>query len=102
MTSADTLSRPTLLRYSTWAIGSMNTVRRTHLGYRQSVGMMSVLRHCCIAASLLIAISCHHEAGFHAKNSNATIDSRVSNLHAFARLYGAVRWFHPSDAASAI
>jgi C-terminal processing protease CtpA/Prc len=27
---------------------------------------------------------------------------QVSNLHAFARLYGVVRWFHPSDAASAI
>jgi hypothetical protein len=27
---------------------------------------------------------------------------RVANLHAFARLYGVVRWFHPSDAASAI
>jgi hypothetical protein len=28
--------------------------------------------------------------------------SRVANLHAFARLYGVVRWFRPSDAASAI
>jgi C-terminal processing protease CtpA/Prc len=28
--------------------------------------------------------------------------SRVANLHAFARLYGVVRWFHPSDAAAAI
>jgi C-terminal processing protease CtpA/Prc len=27
---------------------------------------------------------------------------RVANLHAFARLYGVVRWFHPSDAAAAI
>jgi len=26
--------------------------------------------------------------------------SRIVNLHAFARLYGVVRWFHPSDAAS--
>ena len=26
----------------------------------------------------------------------------VANLHAFARLYGVVRWFHPSDAAAAI
>jgi hypothetical protein len=26
---------------------------------------------------------------------------RVANLHAFARLYGVVRWFHPSDAAAA-
>jgi hypothetical protein len=27
--------------------------------------------------------------------------SRVANLHAFARLYGVLRWFHPSDAAAA-
>jgi hypothetical protein len=27
---------------------------------------------------------------------------RVANLHAFARLYGVVRWFHPSDAAAVI
>lgn len=26
----------------------------------------------------------------------------MANLHAFARLYGVVRWFHPSDAAAAI
>jgi hypothetical protein len=26
----------------------------------------------------------------------------VANLHAFARLYGVVRWFHPSDAASTV
>ncbi len=27
---------------------------------------------------------------------------RIANLHAFARLYGVVRWFHPSDAAAAV
>lgn len=27
---------------------------------------------------------------------------RLANLHAFARLYGVVRWFHPSDAAATI
>jgi hypothetical protein len=33
----------------------------------------------------------------------APVDSpRVANLHAFARLYGVVRWFHPSDAAAVI
>ncbi|HEU4730131.1 MAG TPA: SMI1/KNR4 family protein [Kofleriaceae bacterium] len=29
-------------------------------------------------------------------------DHRIANLHALARLYGVVRWFHPCDAASAI
>jgi hypothetical protein len=28
--------------------------------------------------------------------------SQVANLHAFARLYGVVRWFHPSDAAAGV
>jgi C-terminal processing protease CtpA/Prc len=28
--------------------------------------------------------------------------SPIANLHAFARLYGALRWFHPSDAAAVI
>src|SRR5262245_53372966 len=27
---------------------------------------------------------------------------QIANLHAFARLYGVLRWFHPSDAASAL
>jgi hypothetical protein len=35
-----------------------------------------------------------------AERSTAT--GRLVNLHAFARLYGVVRWFHPSDAASTI
>jgi len=28
--------------------------------------------------------------------------SRVANVHAFARLYGVLRWFHPSDAAAVV
>lgn len=28
--------------------------------------------------------------------------ARIANLHAFARLYGVLRWFHPSDAAAAV
>jgi hypothetical protein len=28
--------------------------------------------------------------------------SPIANLHAFARLYGIVRWFHPSDAAAVV
>lgn len=31
----------------------------------------------------------------------ATAPSRIANLHAFARLYGVVRWFYPGDAAAA-
>lgn len=32
----------------------------------------------------------------------ASAPPRVANLHAFARLYGALRWFHPSDSAAAL
>src|ERR1043165_2381044 len=80
----------------------MKSVERPYRGYRKSVDMMSFLRHSCIAASLLIAMSCHHEEVLSTKISTATITTRVYNLRAFARLYGVVRWFHPSDAASAI
>jgi hypothetical protein len=30
------------------------------------------------------------------------VTPRVTNLHAFARVYGLVRWFHPSDAAGVV
>lgn len=32
----------------------------------------------------------------------AASSAQVANLHAFARLYGVLRWFHPSDAAAVI
>src|SRR3954470_22104060 len=32
----------------------------------------------------------------------ATASTQVANLHAFARVYGVLRWFHPSDAAAVI
>src|SRR5579872_2079340 len=32
----------------------------------------------------------------------ASTSVQVANLHAFARLYGVLRWFHPSDAAAVI
>jgi hypothetical protein len=34
------------------------------------------------------------------KTANAP--PRIANLHAFARLYGVLRWFHPSDSAAAL
>ena len=56
------------------------------------------------ACSIFVAIatlgvSCAGTSGSpHRPNS---VPDRVANLHAFARLYGVVRWFHPSDAAAA-
>src|ERR1041384_4599289 len=50
---------------------------------------------------LLIGGACH-PAGTVSGSAGAIDARRVANLHAFARLYGVVRWFHPSDAAARI
>jgi C-terminal processing protease CtpA/Prc len=47
----------------------------------------------------LVLASCHPHA---APPPEPAQPPRVANLHAFARLYGVVRWFHPSDAAAAV
>lgn len=52
-------------------------------------------------AGFLLGAGCHGQPA----PQPARIDAgppRVENLHAFARLYGVVRWFHPSDSAAAI
>jgi hypothetical protein len=45
-----------------------------------------------------LGVACAGTNGSRGANS---APDRVANLHAFARLYGVVRWFHPSDAAAA-
>ena len=50
---------------------------------------------------LLTLIACRGEST-NMTSFVAGTTPRVANLHAFARLYGVVRWFHPSDAAAAI
>lgn len=54
---------------------------------------------CCklIVCAALASACARPEAG--APSSPAA--RQVANLHAFARLYGVLRWFHPSDAAAA-
>src|SRR5262249_22323921 len=52
-------------------------------------------------AAVAAALGCHGPVQG-ASSATETKSSRIANLHAFARLYGAVRWFHPSDAAAAI
>jgi C-terminal processing protease CtpA/Prc len=54
-----------------------------------------------LVAAAVLAGACHGGAGAKASSPPAAPD-RVANLHAFARLYGVVRWFHPSDAAAVI
>jgi hypothetical protein len=40
------------------------------------------------------------QAGVASPPARPAAADRIANLHAFARLYGVVRWFHPSDAAA--
>ena len=49
----------------------------------------------------LAATACRGTAPVSGPASDSVERMRVANLHAFARLYGVVRWFHPSDAAAA-
>ena len=37
-----------------------------------------------------------------APGTGAAPDTTIGNLRAFAKLYGYVRWFHPSDAAAGL
>jgi C-terminal processing protease CtpA/Prc len=53
-----------------------------------------------VIAAMLAGAACHAGAGERSPATAAA--SRVAALHAFARLYGVVRWFHPSDAAAVI
>ncbi|HET9627320.1 MAG TPA: S41 family peptidase [Kofleriaceae bacterium] len=46
-----------------------------------------------------VATACG-EARSRSTDVHTTEALRLANLHAFARLYGVVRWFHPSDAAA--
>jgi hypothetical protein len=54
-----------------------------------------------VIASLFAVTGCRGAATGGASAGPAPAP-RVTNLRAFARLYGVVRWFHPSDAAAAI
>lgn len=57
--------------------------------------------HGPLAASLVVIAACHSPVT--SKTTSAPAEPpRLANLHAFARLYGVLRWFHPSDAAAVI
>jgi C-terminal processing protease CtpA/Prc len=60
------------------------------------LSMHSILRHTIIVI-LLAGTACHGMP----QPASVSATARVANLYAFARLYGVVRWFHPSDAAAA-
>lgn len=54
---------------------------------------------CLAMPGTLIVSGCRKEARSTA-SSQMIGDPRITNLSAFARLYGVVRWFHPSDVAA--
>ena len=58
-------------------------------------------RYPMIVIVALWGAACHAGSGG-TPGLPAVQPARVANLHAFARLYGVVRWFHPSDAAATI
>src|SRR5438477_12417733 len=53
-----------------------------------------------VAAALWTSVSCRAPRSTQAPAAVAS--PRIANLHAFGRLYGVLRWFHPSDAAAVI
>src|SRR5881394_2932918 len=68
---------------------------------RRRVRLDGKQRHAwCAALAIVATAACSGRA---TRTSSAPVATPgVANLHAFARLYGVVRWFHPSDAAAAV
>jgi hypothetical protein len=62
---------------------------------------MSAMIRLVASAALSFCTACQTGKVSHSPAAAAPTP-RVANLHAFARLYGVLRWFHPSDAAAAI
>ncbi len=60
------------------------------------------MRYGVVVVALLSAIGCHDRATVPRDGSGINRSLQVANLHAFARLYGVLRWFHPSDAAAEV
>ena len=51
-------------------------------------------------AATVVVCACHADSQRTLPHRDAA-STQIANLHAFARLYGVVRWFHPSDAVAA-
>lgn len=68
----------------------------------RDVGRRGTFCICAIAVASIVAFlsGCPYSPS-RASTLGAT-STQVANLHAFARLYGVVRWFHPGDAAATV
>lgn len=60
------------------------------------------LLHLWITLILAVSTACHSSEPVRTPGASPDSQRQIANLHAFARLYGVVRWFHPSDAAASI
>src|SRR5262245_29369463 len=69
--------------------------------FRTSVPSKSQSPRAAYLLILLIALGCRGGMTATAPEPRRSSQERLANLHAFARLYGVVRWFHPSDATAA-
>lgn len=73
----------------------------------RSVGPAAVwILHCGLTSLLgfivLSFLACHSGPSLPITAPSQKHRTSIANLRAFARLYGVVRWFHPSDAAAAV
>jgi Peptidase family S41 len=67
----------------------------------RSVGQVIPLRMSSLVFVSIASFACGAPKNAPATGAKASSRS-VVNVHAFARLYGVLRWFHPSDTAAAI
>jgi C-terminal processing protease CtpA/Prc len=55
-----------------------------------------------VVLALLLTSACHGRSAVLRGGDGISRSRQVANLHAFGRLYGMLRWFHPSDAAAEV
>jgi C-terminal processing protease CtpA/Prc len=67
---------------------------------------MNILRYVIAYGALVIVLladsACPMRSFNREGDAISTASLQVTNLHAFGRLYGVLRWFHPSDAAALV
>jgi C-terminal processing protease CtpA/Prc len=60
------------------------------------------MRDGALLIALIATVACGAQASKTVGTETATVSPQVVSLRAFGRLYGVLRWFHPSDAAALI
>jgi len=75
---------------------------RPRLDYRQVLKVIAMLPVIVVTVVVGLALTSCHGQGGEGSFPQPTRQTRIANIHAFARLYGVVRWFHPSDSAASV